>query len=346
MRREKLVALQDANCTTVGGEFDFGQAVADGAKEAFGELRGDMPEAMRIGLEEGFGAIVDRAGGGLSVQVEGVVAGKANFDEAPAALHGVQAGADEVAIKEDIAGGGREGDVRQSGLQNLGAAADGAVLELARALRADERAARGLDDDVAGNFLEMDIACNALQVHVAHDLLDVNETGLGFDLELGFLRDGELEIFLEFGRRGGGIGDACGDTNAVASLFSIERDLVRRLGTGDDDFLVLCRFDFDAAVGNVLNDDDGAAFDLKVLLELLSGKSSRWEEQDAGTNGRQHVMCDSIATLQVETHVIGHSLRDPSWPIAIPLSADRRRTGSRGPTDPAGLLASADGNRE
>ena len=31
--REKLVALQNANCTTVGGEFDFGEALADGTKQ-------------------------------------------------------------------------------------------------------------------------------------------------------------------------------------------------------------------------------------------------------------------------------------------------------------------------
>lgn len=34
----KLVALQDADCTTVGREFDFGQAAAHGAEEALGEL--------------------------------------------------------------------------------------------------------------------------------------------------------------------------------------------------------------------------------------------------------------------------------------------------------------------
>src|SRR3981189_600284 len=37
-QREKLVALQNANCTTVGGEFDFGEALSDGAEEALGEL--------------------------------------------------------------------------------------------------------------------------------------------------------------------------------------------------------------------------------------------------------------------------------------------------------------------
>jgi hypothetical protein len=36
--REKSVALQNANCTTVGGEFDFGEALSDGAEEPLGEL--------------------------------------------------------------------------------------------------------------------------------------------------------------------------------------------------------------------------------------------------------------------------------------------------------------------
>src|SRR6266436_2350094 len=38
-RREKLVALQNANCTTVGREIDFGEALSNGTEEALGELR-------------------------------------------------------------------------------------------------------------------------------------------------------------------------------------------------------------------------------------------------------------------------------------------------------------------
>jgi hypothetical protein len=40
LQREKfrLIALQYADCTTVGREFDLRQAAADGAEESFGEL--------------------------------------------------------------------------------------------------------------------------------------------------------------------------------------------------------------------------------------------------------------------------------------------------------------------
>src|SRR5260370_26783996 len=37
-KREGLVTPQDSNCTTVGGEFDLGQACAESAHDAFGEL--------------------------------------------------------------------------------------------------------------------------------------------------------------------------------------------------------------------------------------------------------------------------------------------------------------------
>jgi hypothetical protein len=40
LQREKfrLIALQYADCTTVGRKFDFRQAAADGAEQSFGEL--------------------------------------------------------------------------------------------------------------------------------------------------------------------------------------------------------------------------------------------------------------------------------------------------------------------
>src|SRR5690242_4437897 len=101
-----LVALQDANCTTVRGELDLGEAAADSAEKALGEPGGTVFEAMGIGLEKGFGAIIHAAGGGLRVEIERIVAGEAHLDESPAALHGVEAGADKVAINQNISRGG------------------------------------------------------------------------------------------------------------------------------------------------------------------------------------------------------------------------------------------------
>src|SRR5882762_7802880 len=71
-RREKLVALQNANCTTVGGEFDFGEALSNRAKEALGELRGQVFDAVRIRLQVSGCAVVDRARGGLCLEVKGI----------------------------------------------------------------------------------------------------------------------------------------------------------------------------------------------------------------------------------------------------------------------------------
>ena len=93
--------------------------------------------AVRIGLEESFGLIVDGAGGGLRVEIEGVVAGEVDFDGALAAAHGVEAGADEVAVEKNVARRGEEIDAGQSGLKQLRVAADGVEIELAGALRAN-----------------------------------------------------------------------------------------------------------------------------------------------------------------------------------------------------------------
>src|SRR5260370_27242494 len=68
--REKLVALQNANCTTVGGEFDFGEALPDSAEESMGKFRCRAFEAVRIRLEICCRSIVDGAHGGLRFQVK------------------------------------------------------------------------------------------------------------------------------------------------------------------------------------------------------------------------------------------------------------------------------------
>src|SRR5713101_1800976 len=75
-RREKLVALQNADCTTVGGEFDFGEALSDGAEEPLGELGREMLYAVRIGFQVGGRLVINGAGGRLRVEVEGIVSGE------------------------------------------------------------------------------------------------------------------------------------------------------------------------------------------------------------------------------------------------------------------------------
>src|SRR3954454_16698570 len=92
VERRDLVALENADCTTVRREFDFRQATADGAKKTLGKSRRDMPDAVRIGLQIGFGLIVDRACGGLRLKVKGIAAGEMHLDGAAAALHCIDSG--------------------------------------------------------------------------------------------------------------------------------------------------------------------------------------------------------------------------------------------------------------
>src|SRR2546429_4932020 len=95
-QREKLVAPQNANCTTVGGEFDSGDALSDGSKEPLGELRCQAFDAVGIWLQVRGRLIVDRAHGGLRFEVKRIVAPKTNFGKTLSPLQGVQAGAGEI----------------------------------------------------------------------------------------------------------------------------------------------------------------------------------------------------------------------------------------------------------
>src|SRR5712691_3228439 len=144
-RREQLVALQNANCTTVGGEFDFGQALSDRAKEPMSKLRCRAPDAMRIRFEVGRSPIVDRAHSGLRLQIKGIVTREADLDEALATLHGIEAGADEVAVEENIPRSGKQTHVGKCRLENLSATTDGFKIQFTGALRTDQRSFRGAD---------------------------------------------------------------------------------------------------------------------------------------------------------------------------------------------------------
>src|SRR5580704_19339890 len=112
-----------------------------------------MLRAVGIRLEKSIRLIVDHTSGGLRLQVKRIRTGEAHFHQTAATLHGIKAGADEVSVEKNIPRGGHQVDVIQLRLKDLRVAADGAEIELASALRADQRAAGGLDDDVARNFL-------------------------------------------------------------------------------------------------------------------------------------------------------------------------------------------------
>src|SRR5256885_12183774 len=97
-----LIALQDSNCTTVGGEFDLGEALTNGAPQGAERLHTTVECAVGVGLEKRGCLIVHGAHGGLRFQVEGVIAGETHFHKALAALHGIQSGADEISIEKDV----------------------------------------------------------------------------------------------------------------------------------------------------------------------------------------------------------------------------------------------------
>src|SRR5712664_3831056 len=309
------------------------------------ELGCRAPEAaVRILFEVCRSPIVDCAHGGLRFQVKGIVAREAHLDEALATLHGIEAGADEVAVKEDISRSGEEADVGKSRLENLGATANGFEIQFAGALRADQRAFRGADNDVAGNFPKVNFACDAFQGHVAHDLLDVNQSRLGLELQLRFFRNSELQISCQLGGLCRGVQNIGGDVDAVAGLLHVEANFVGSLAGENVDFGVFPGFHFDAAIGDVVNYNHWAGIDRKMLFEVLtggcraSGRQTR-AEKSSGSQKRQHaaiqILSQRAEPQDSNSHVSGDSLRDPSSRKVIRLFVDMRWTGIRAPARPA-----------
>src|SRR5260370_18061772 len=195
--REWLVALQNADCTTVGGEFDLGEAAADRAKEPFGEFRGDVANAMRIRFQIRLRLVVNGARGGLRLEVKGIIPREMHLDSALAAFHRINSGADEIAVEKNIAGHGEQADTREPWLHHLGIAAHRIEIQFPSALRAHQRAAGSSHHDVARDFPQVDVTGNALQRHGAHNLLDIDETRLGSKLQLGLFGNGQLKIDFE-----------------------------------------------------------------------------------------------------------------------------------------------------
>ncbi len=224
---------------------------------------------MGIGLQVRGRLIVDGAHGGLRLQVKGIVAREANFDETLAALHGIEAGADEIAVKEDISRSGEEADVGQRRLENLGAAADRLEIQLAGALRADKRTFRGADNDIARYFLQVDIAGDAFQGHVAHDLLNVNKPRLRLELQFRFFGHGEQQTGFQLAGLRRGVQNTGGDVDAVTGLLHVKANLVGSLAGEDVHFGVLPGLHFDAAVGDVVDHNYRASVDREMLLEML-----------------------------------------------------------------------------
>lgn len=65
--RGPLVALENTNCTTIGGEFDLRQARANRTEEALGKFAGHVSDTVGVGLQVGNGLVIDGAGRGLRV---------------------------------------------------------------------------------------------------------------------------------------------------------------------------------------------------------------------------------------------------------------------------------------
>src|SRR3974377_2105075 len=129
------VALQNSDCTTIGGQFDLRETLADRSDEGAAEVAGGGVVAMRIGFEESGSLIFDRASAGFRLEVEGVVAGEADFDQAFAAVHLIKTGMNEVAVVENVSGRGHQINVVQRGLRDGGTAGDRSEFKFSRKKR-------------------------------------------------------------------------------------------------------------------------------------------------------------------------------------------------------------------
>jgi hypothetical protein len=344
-RETKLIAPQDSNCTTEGRELDFSKAGADAAEETMRIFGCGVADTMRIRLKKCFRAIVHIAEIRLSIEIKRIGAGEAHLDHTLAALHCIKAGPEEVAIIEYVSGRGHDVDVVQSRLGDRGIAADGRKFKFSRTKCADERSAGAANNDVARDFFQMNISGDAFKLHVAHHLLDVDQTRLRFDLQLGFFRNDEREIFLKFCGGGIGVQNCCGDIDAIIRLFCFDADSVGKLGARNDNFLTFGGLYFNTAIGDILDGNNRAAFHREMFFEFLAGGKCRYRQAKYACtkHGKYRAMPFRLGVQDGE-HFNLRSFRDRALRTAIPLSVDRQQRDIHAPTRRWGLPSSDGGN--
>jgi len=272
----ELIALQNSDCTTVGREFDFRESLTNGADQAVARLGAGVLALVGIRLYEFGSLIVHVSEKRVGIQIKGVVAGEVHLYNPAAAIHGVKARPDEIAVIKNIAGRGHQVDAAQRGLQNLRTATDGVEIELAGALGADQVTRGSFYDDVTGNFLEVHIARDALQLHITVDLLHVDQAGLCLELEFRFFGNKHLEIGFDIMRLCGLCQRAGADINPVADLLDINRDFARSHIAGNHDFPVFPGFHFDAPVDDVLQDYQRAPLDGEMAFLVVGLAGPGW----------------------------------------------------------------------
>ncbi len=140
-----------------------------------------------------------------------------------------------------------------------------------------EGAVDGFDVEVAGRVFEIDAGCNRVDIHVAEDIGDVHAAGIIVNLELGILRDADLEIGAQVAGRGG-IGNLVReDVDAIAGLLGVDFD-VGGGAVGDDHYFGLRPgADGDSAAG-IVDGDNGVSFDAKVLGDAIACRRGRHAE--------------------------------------------------------------------
>src|SRR5580698_11476100 len=116
----------------------------------------------------------------------------------------------------------------------------------------------------------MDVSSVTFELHVTHDLLDVDQARLGLKLELSLFRNGELQIGFELQRLRRSVENVRSHVDAVAHLLDVETNLVGSLRADDVYFGVLPGLNLDAAVGHVMNHDDGPPGNAELLFNALS----------------------------------------------------------------------------
>src|SRR5262249_47321212 len=152
--------------------------------------------------------------------------------------------------------------------------------------------------------------------------LDVDEAGLRLKLQLGFFWNDQLKIDLRIGREGGQVVGGGINVDAIANLLDVQAEFVGWLGCENGDFGVLWGLHFDAAISDVVDNDDRAAGNGIVLFDLPNrgarGNCAREQEDGSARNWK-------CASDHAETHVSLRSFRDRSSRTAIRLFADRRQ---------------------
>src|SRR6202041_820697 len=237
-------------------------------------------EVMLVSGRRQLRFVVHFAFEGGGAEVEGISGGKANFDYAAIILQRVSAVGQKLPSEKNVAGGSLRPDVIGAQIEQAEIATDRRGFNSPGAARACERAAHGLDGEVARGVFEVHASGDGFDVHIAEHVCDADVASIIVNLQLGVFRDVDLKIGAHVVWRNGVGKFARGNVHAIAHLLGVHFDAIAGRRGNHHYFGFGPGLDGNEAVG-IVNGDDRMSSDFEMLFLAAGTGSDGATEQQA-----------------------------------------------------------------